>query len=149
MDSTTISQRSVLLSTIEMTSKRSKHRWNHSPAARGFTAKFWTFCVISTVDNSTDSESRASEKEKNKSHHHHAFPWSVLFPNIALEQSAREKSLSYCKNIFWLPVPGVISKPLVEFTGLLPRDPVPEPGDEALSDSYDPWGDDNMLVGLL
>ena len=111
--------------------------------------RFEHFDVISTVDNSTDSESRAGEKEKNKSHHHHAFPWSVLLPNIAFEQSAHEKSLSYCRNIFCVPVPGVISKPLLEFTGLLPRDPVPEPGDEALSDSYDPWGDDNMLVGLL
>ena len=25
------------------------------------------------------------------------FPWSVLFLNIALDQSAQEKSLSYCE----------------------------------------------------
>ena len=68
---------------------------------------------------------------------------------VSLIDILSEKSLSYCRNIFRVPVPGVISKPLVEFTGLLPRDPVPEPGDEAFSDSYDPWGDDNMLVGLL
>ena len=147
-----------------MTSKCSKLKWNHEPRASSFTQSFKHFEVISTVDNSTDPGkllsicfftltltvltsisveiSRKVAREKQPPSRH-------FYGNITLDQSAREKSLSYCRNTFWVPVPGVISKPLLEFTGLLPRDPVPEPGDEALSDSYDPWGDDNMLVGLL
>ena len=28
-----------------------------------------------------------------------SFPWSALLSNVAVDQSAREKSLSYCKNM--------------------------------------------------
>lgn len=37
-------------------------------------------------------------REKNKLRHHHVISTSVLFSNIALDQSAGEKSLSYGKN---------------------------------------------------
>ena len=36
-----------------------------------------------------------------------------------------------------VPDSGVMSKPLLELSGLLPRDPE-DPGDAARSDSYDP-----------
>ena len=41
---------------------------------------------------------KSRAKEKNKLRHHHVISTSVLFSNIALDQSAGEKSLSYGKN---------------------------------------------------
>ena len=44
---------------------------------------------------------KSRAQEKNKLRHHHVISTSVLFSNIALDQSAGEKSLSYGKkNIF-------------------------------------------------
>ena len=42
----------------------------------------------------SNSNGTADRKEKNKLCHH---PWSVLLSTVALDQSAREKSFSYCK----------------------------------------------------
>ena len=41
---------------------------------------------------------KSCAQEKNKLRHHHVISTSVLFSNIALDQSAGEKSLSYGKN---------------------------------------------------
>ena len=41
---------------------------------------------------------KSRAQEKNKLHHHHVISTSVLFSNIALDQSAGEKSLRNGKN---------------------------------------------------
>ena len=45
-------------------------------------------CLMSNLNGNADT------KEKNKFCHH---PWSVLVSTVALDQSALEKSFSYCK----------------------------------------------------
>ena len=42
-----------------------------------------------------------------------------------------------------------MSKPLLELSGLFPREPVDPRGEVALNDSYDPCGDVDVLAGLL
>ena len=93
--------------------KCSKLKWNHEPQASGFTAKFWTFYgVISMVYKSVDHGKLWSicflqqhlfflrKNKKNKTTgsawHVTSFPWSILSYTIALDQSARQDSLSYC-----------------------------------------------------
>ena len=78
------------------------------------TVKFWTFCgIISMVYKSVDHGKVWSicflqehlfflrKNKKNKTAdtawHVTSFPWSILSYTIALDQSAREDSLSYCK----------------------------------------------------
>ena len=87
----------------------SKLKWNHEPQAGVFTAKFWTFYgVISMVYKSVDHRKLWSICFLQQ----HLFLVSILrsflenhawhvtsFPSktIAIDQSAREDSLSYCK----------------------------------------------------
>ena len=69
---------SLLLSTIEMTSTCSKLKWNH--------AGNWFQCKVLNIFTS--------------------FQWSALLLTIALDESAWEISLSYCKNCvgIWSPL---------------------------------------------
>ena len=58
------------------------------------------------------------DKDRNKLCHHHVIPMVVLSSNKALNQSAHEKLLSYCKIIFcYIIIVVVVVLPLYSFIG--------------------------------
>ena len=88
-----------------MTSKLLKLKWNHEPQTSGFTAKFSTFwlhfygrqeyrpwkIVVDLFFTTAFTVAPIT-----------SLPLSVLLSTMALDQSAREKSLGYCK--IWLGI---------------------------------------------
>ena len=56
------------------------------------------------------SGNRAQEKEETYCATMTSFRWSVLWTTLALDQSALEKSLTYCKNIFYSTLPNYLKK---------------------------------------
>ena len=56
------------------------------------------------------SGNRAQEKEKTYCATMTSFRWSVLWTTLALDESALEKSLTYCKNIFYSTLPNYLKK---------------------------------------
>ena len=95
--------------------KCSNLKWNHGPQASGFTAKFWTFYgVISMVYKSVHRGKLWSicfftitfiflrkNKTTGTAWHVASFLWCIISWTIAIDQSAREDSLSYCKTKYW------------------------------------------------
>ena len=62
------------------------------------------------------SGNRAQEKEKTYCATMTSFRWSVLWTTLALDQSALEKSLTYCKNIFYSTLPNYLKKKTMNST---------------------------------